>query len=171
VRCPILIGRQEPAALTDGMLGRLARPSRGSALIVAGEAGIGKSRLAEHMSLLAARAGVRVVTGRAMPAGAGGPLGPVAEVIHEITRGRPVPADADLAPYLAVLASLVPHWRRPGWSAGHRQHRRRQSAGRHPLGGDAGQQRIHRASQGARRDRGHARLLRPHPGLARPEAP
>jgi len=117
VRCPILIGRQEPAALIDGMLRRLARPGRGSALVVAGEAGIGKSRLAEHMSLVAARAGVRVVTGRAMPAGIGGPLGPVAEVILDVTRGRPAPADADLAPYLAVLASLVPHWRRPGWSA------------------------------------------------------
>ena len=117
MRCPILIGRQEPAALIDGMLRRLARPGRGSALVVAGEAGIGKSRLAEHMSLVAARAGVRVVTGRAMPAGIGGPLGPVAEVILDVTRGRPAPADADLAPYLAVLASLVPHWRRPGWSA------------------------------------------------------
>jgi DNA-binding NarL/FixJ family response regulator/RecA/RadA recombinase len=117
VRCPILIGRQEPAALIAGALRRLAGPRRGSALVVAGEAGIGKSRLADHMSVAAARADVQVVTGRAMPAGIGGPLGPVAEVIHETIRGRPAPADTDLAPYLAVLASLVPHWRQAEWSA------------------------------------------------------
>ena len=53
-----------------------------------------------------------------MPGGLGGPLGPVAEVILDVTRGRPVPGqNQDLAPYLAVLAAVVPHWRPPGWSA------------------------------------------------------
>ena len=117
MRCPILIGRQEPAALIAAAVRRLRGPGRGSALVIAGEAGIGKSRLAEHMSASAARAGVRVAVGRAVPAGLGGPLGPVAEVILDVTRGRPVPADQDLAPYLAVLAPVVPHWRPPGWSA------------------------------------------------------
>jgi hypothetical protein len=117
VRCPTLIGRQEPAGLIAGAVRRLTATGRGGALVVTGEAGIGKSRLAEHMSALAARADVRVVTGRAMPAGIGGPLGPIAEVIQDISRGRPVPADQELAPYLAVLATLVPHWRPPGWSA------------------------------------------------------
>jgi AAA ATPase domain len=117
VRCPILIGRQEPAALISAAVRQLSGPGRGGALIVTGEAGIGKSRLAEHMSAVAAQAGVRVVTGRAMPAGIGGPLGPFAELILEVTRGRPVPGDEDLAPYLAVLASVVPHWRPPGSAA------------------------------------------------------
>ncbi len=81
MRCPILIGREEPAALIAGAVSRLAGPGRGGALVVTGEAGIGKSRLAGHMSDLAARAGVRVVTGRALPAGIGGPLGPVCEVV------------------------------------------------------------------------------------------
>ncbi len=114
VRCPILIGRKEPAALIAGAVTRLAGPGRGGALVVTGEAGIGKSRLAGHMSAVAARAGVRVVTGRAVPAGIGGPLGPVAEVILAVTRDRPAPSDADLAPYRAVLASVVPPWREPG---------------------------------------------------------
>ena len=78
------------------------------------EAGIGKSRLVGHMSAVAAKAGVRVVTGRALPAGTSGPLGPVAEVIMAVTRDRPAPSDPDLAPYLAVLASVVPPWREPG---------------------------------------------------------
>ena len=117
MRCPILVGRQEPSALIAAAVRRLCGPGRGSALVIAGEAGIGKSRLAEHMSASAARVGVRVAIGRAVPAGLGGPLGPVAEVILDVTRGRPAPADQELAPYLAVLAPVVPHWRPPGWSA------------------------------------------------------
>ncbi len=71
VRCPILVGRQEPAALIAAAV-RARRPGRGggrgrgSALVIAGEAGIGKSRLAEHMSASAARAGIRVAAGRAV---------------------------------------------------------------------------------------------------------
>jgi hypothetical protein len=44
------------------------------------------------------------------------PLRPVAEILLELTRDRPVPEDESLAPYAAVAASLVPHWRTPGWS-------------------------------------------------------
>jgi predicted ATPase len=119
VRCPILIGREEPAALLAGAVRRLAGSRRGAALVLAGEAGIGKSRLAEHMGACAGRAGIRVVTGRALPGGIGGILAPVAEVVLEVTRDRSAPAAADpeLAPYRAVLASVVPHWREPGWSA------------------------------------------------------
>jgi predicted ATPase len=114
VRCPVLIGRAEPAALIAETVARLAGSGRGGALVMTGEAGIGKSRLAGHMSTVAARAGVQVVTGRALPTGIGGPLGPVAEVVMAVTRDRPAPADPELAPYLAVLASVVPPWREPG---------------------------------------------------------
>ena len=56
------------------------------------------------------------VTGRALPEERGSPLRPFAEALLELTRGRPAPEEADLAPYAAVLSSLVPHWRAPGWS-------------------------------------------------------
>ena len=92
-------------------------PGRGGALVLAGEAGVGKSRLAEHMRAVAVRARIRVVTGRALPAGIGGMLGPVAEVLLDVTRGLPAPDDEELTPYLAVLASVLPDWRRPGWPA------------------------------------------------------
>ena len=46
-----------------------------------------------------------------------GSLRPVAEMLLELTRNRPAPADAGLAPYVTVVASVVPHWRFPGWSA------------------------------------------------------
>lgn len=38
-------------------------------------------------------------------------------MLLELARDRAAPADAGLAPYVTVLASLVPHWRAPGWSA------------------------------------------------------
>ena len=114
MRCPILIGRAESAALIEETVARLAGTGRGGALVMTGEAGIGKSRLAGYMSTVAARAGVQVVTGRALPAGVGGPLGPVAEVVMAVTRDRAAPSDPELAPYLAVLASVVPPWREPG---------------------------------------------------------
>jgi hypothetical protein len=91
VRCPILIGREEPAALIAGAVNRLAGAGRGGALVVTGEAGVGKSRLAAHMSAMAGRAGFQVVTGRALPAGIGGPLGPATEIIMTVTRDRPAP--------------------------------------------------------------------------------
>ncbi len=96
---------------------RRLRSGNGWALIVVGEAGIGKTRLAEYLGDAAATAGVDIVHGRALPAGFGGSLRPVAEILLELTRDRAVPGDPGLAPYVSVLASLAPHWRDPGWSA------------------------------------------------------
>src|SRR5580704_16517448 len=68
MRCPILVGRREPAALMAAAIGRLSGqrsgggPGRGGALVLAGEAGVGKSWLAEHMCDVAVRARIRVVT-------------------------------------------------------------------------------------------------------------
>src|ERR1700683_3171762 len=95
---------------------RLRGEAGGGALVVVGEAGVGKTRLAEYLSDAAAKAGVRAVRGRALPEAVGGWLRPVAEVLLELTRDRPAPGDAAMAPYVAVLASLVPHWRAPGLS-------------------------------------------------------
>jgi DNA-binding CsgD family transcriptional regulator len=103
--------------LAGGGLAGRGLAGRGGVLVLAGEAGIGKSRLAGHLRDVAARARVRVVTGRAVPAGIGGLLGPVAEVLLDVTRGCPAPDDEELAPYLAVLASVLPDWRGPDWSA------------------------------------------------------
>ncbi len=96
---------------------RRLRSGNGAALVVVGEAGVGKTRLAEYLGDAAVAAGLGVVHGRALPEGLGGSLRPVAEMLLELTRDRTVPGDADVAPYVTVLASLVPHWRDPGWSA------------------------------------------------------
>ena len=117
MRCPILVGRQEQAAVIDDAVRGLRQHGRPGALVVTGEAGVGKTRLCEYLRDEAARAGLRPVTGRALPGALGSALRPIAEVILEMTRGRAVPDDADLAPYVQVLAEIVPPWRGAGWSA------------------------------------------------------
>jgi DNA-binding CsgD family transcriptional regulator len=117
VRCPIIIGREELVSVIADALRRLCVDARGGGLVVVGEAGVGKTRLAEHVGEAAAQAGITAVTGRALPETGGSPLRPFAEVLLELARDRPAPSDDDLASYAAVLASLVPHWRVPGWSA------------------------------------------------------
>ena len=117
VRCPIIVGREEPVSLMADAVRELRAHARGGTLVIVGEAGVGKTRLAGHMAERAARAGIAVVTGRALPETGDSPLRPFAEALLELTRDRAAPEEAGLAPYAAVLASLVPHWRAPGWSA------------------------------------------------------
>ena len=104
-------------SLIAGAVRRLSGDHAGEALVVVGEAGVGKTRLGEYLDDAAAKAGISVAHGRALPEGLGGSLRPIAEMLLELTRDRPAPGDASLAPYVTVLASLLPHWRAPGWSA------------------------------------------------------
>jgi DNA-binding CsgD family transcriptional regulator len=117
VRCPIIVGREGLLSLLASAVRRLRAERRGGALVLVGEAGVGKTRLAEHAREAAGKAGIVTVTGRALPEAADGSLRPVAEALLALTRDRPAPEDENLAPYAAVIASLVPHWRAPGWSA------------------------------------------------------
>ena len=94
MRCPIIVGRDEPVSLMGVAVRRLRADARGGTLVVVGEAGVGKTRLAEHMQEQAARAGVVAVTGRALPEAGGSPLRPFAEALLELTRGRPAPEEA-----------------------------------------------------------------------------
>ena len=117
MRCPILVGRQQPAAYIADAVGGLRRHGRAATLVVAGEPGVGKTRLCEHTREVAARAGLRSVTGRALPGRLDSLLRPIAEVILDVTRGQTAPGDTELAPYVQVLAAIVPQWRTAGWSA------------------------------------------------------
>jgi ABC-type transport system involved in cytochrome c biogenesis ATPase subunit len=65
---PALLGRQRERAVLDGLLGTL-RSGRGAALVMRGEAGVGKSALLEYVA--AAAADVRV----ARASGVEGPPG------------------------------------------------------------------------------------------------
>jgi len=80
-----------------------------------GEAGIGKTRLVEFAASTAKRAGLQVLIGRAVPELVTSLLRPVAEALLELTRDRPPPPEDAFAPYVPLVATLLPHWRSASW--------------------------------------------------------
>ena len=64
MRCPVVVGRDgELAAVARAV--QAARRGVGGTLLVVGEAGVGKSRLAAEAKTLAGAEGLRVLCGRA----------------------------------------------------------------------------------------------------------
>ena len=111
--CPVVIGRE---AETDALRSALAAAGDGAGrlMFLAGEAGIGKSRLAAELAAEARARGLRVLTGRAVPASAASPYRPLTEALLQALRAHPFPADDGLAPWRPGLAGDPP---------GHRRHR------------------------------------------------
>ena len=78
---PSLVGRdREVAALRDALAA--ARGGRGGVVLVAGEAGLGKSELAEWLGRSAAESGAAVFWGRAWESGGAPPYWPWIEVLR-----------------------------------------------------------------------------------------
>ena len=68
-----------------------ARGGAGGVVFLTGEAGIGKSRLAGELAAEARARGVRVLAGRAVPAGTASPYRPLTEALLQALRERAVP--------------------------------------------------------------------------------
>lgn len=85
-------------------------PSVGSLVVLTGEAGVGKSRLAHEVTAMAARRSLPSLTGRASEAGAT-PLRPLVEAFLAAFRDHPPPSDPGLDPFRLALSPLVPEWR------------------------------------------------------------
>ncbi len=114
VRCPALIGREEQTAMfTDACAS--ARRGFGRAIVLVGEAGAGKTRLAEHAVWLARETGMTSVVGRAVAETPAVPLRVVSEALLELTRDEPPPPLPSLKGYVPLLAALLPHWRSEEW--------------------------------------------------------
>ena len=80
----------------------------GGALLITGEAGIGKSRMLAETVALARAAGFAVLSGRAVPGG--GTYRPVADAVLGRLRGSGLAETAQLRPFRAALARLAPGW-------------------------------------------------------------
>ena len=102
-----LFGREAERALLADALAR-ARDGHGSLLLLSGEAGVGKTRLAGEV---AAAADVLVLRGAASSS-AVTPHGPLVAVLREYLRGHPGGLD-DLGPLRAHLALLLPELGEP----------------------------------------------------------
>jgi ATP/maltotriose-dependent transcriptional regulator MalT len=112
VLCPVLVGRDEEARLLRAAL-TAAGTGRGSTVFLAGEAGIGKSRLVREVTRTAMESGLAVLAGRAVAGGAPTPFRPFAEALTSAGRAGRLPSSEELGPFRPVLGRLIPQWRPP----------------------------------------------------------
>jgi DNA-binding CsgD family transcriptional regulator len=106
--CPVLVGRDDEAHQLRAALEH-ALAGRGGMVLLAGEAGIGKSRLARDLADEARRRDCRVLTGRAVAGGVPTPFRPFAEALAASLRTGGLPDSGALGPFLPALTRLVPH--------------------------------------------------------------
>ena len=109
VSSPVLIGRVDELGRLEAALGR-AIDGQSSATLLAGEAGVGKSRLVAEFEERARTAGVEVLQGGCILLGDGAlPYAPVIEALRGLVRRTPATdVEAVFGPGRAELARLVP---------------------------------------------------------------
>lgn len=88
-----------------------AKEGRGGVVLLAGEAGIGKSRLAEGVAERAQEGGMAVAWGRCSEAGGAPAYWPWIQILRALEARDP--AAPWLQPYRDALTVLVPEWRSP----------------------------------------------------------
>lgn len=106
----MLVGRAAELATVRGLVDGLAA-GRGAALLVAGEAGIGKTRLLDEVAARAAERGLTVLSGRAVQGG--GTFRAVAGAVIGLLDDPAHVAAPVLRPYRAALGRLLPSWAGP----------------------------------------------------------
>ncbi len=113
VLCPVVIGRAQEVAALDAALSAGGH-GHGETVLLLGEAGVGKSRLAKEVSGLADQRGWVVLNGRAVPSPGPAPFRPIVEALLSALRVTGLPDAPELAPFRAALGRLVPEWRKAG---------------------------------------------------------
>jgi len=106
---PVFVGRDaELAALTAASDAAFAGNS--TVVLLAGEAGVGKTRLVEEAAQRASEAGARVLAGSCIEMGGEGlPFGPLAHVFRSLMRDTsPEQLDAFIGPARSELAQVLP---------------------------------------------------------------
>jgi DNA-binding CsgD family transcriptional regulator/tetratricopeptide (TPR) repeat protein len=115
---PSLVGRAGELAALDAALA-MAGSGEPSAVLVGGEAGVGKSRLVNEFAGRSRQAGARVLAGGCLELGAGGlPFAPFTSVLRELVRDLGADGVAGLLPAGATreLARLLPEFGEPAGS-------------------------------------------------------
>lgn len=105
VPCPVLVGRAgEIARLRDAV--DAARSGHGAVVLVAGEAGIGKSRLVQEAAALARERRMSVLRGRCVPGSKGRAFGPLVEAFAGVPAA--VVESEGLRPWAPALTGILP---------------------------------------------------------------
>lgn len=107
---PCVVGRElEVALLHDALDG--AAQGHGGVVFLVGEAGIGKSRLAQLTATDATHRALPVMRGRAVQTTTPMAYRPLSEALCSTVRVAAVRVDAELAPFKGTLGRLIPEWR------------------------------------------------------------
>jgi ATP/maltotriose-dependent transcriptional regulator MalT len=119
VASPVLVGRSGQLSVLDTALADAGRGSP-SAILVGGEAGVGKSRLVEEFAALSRGRGARVLAGGCLELGVDGlPFAPFTSILRELVRDLGTEGVAGLLPGGATreLARLLPEFGEPPGTA------------------------------------------------------
>ncbi|MFI7673272.1 AAA family ATPase [Actinophytocola sp. NPDC049390] len=106
-----MIGRDRELRTVGTALAR-TRNGQGGAVFIAGDAGVGKSRLLASISESAYAAGMSLMRGRASTIGPTAPFRPLTEAILYLLRADRIDPAA-LGPYGPILGRVVPGWGDP----------------------------------------------------------
>jgi len=121
--CPVVVGRAGEVARVQALL-ELAGEGRGQTVLVAGEAGVGKSALGRRVIEAATSNGVRVLYGATLESDAGLPYAPFIAAIRSGFRGLPQERlGRVLAQAAPDLAQLFPELGRRAESGAAEHHR------------------------------------------------
>src|SRR6201994_1259534 len=107
VLCPVVIGRDAELAAAGAALSA-AMAGHGGCVMITGERGIGKSRLAQETAILARQAGVPVMPARAVPQAVTAAYRPLTDALIRLLRDRGLPDDPAMEPWLPALGALLP---------------------------------------------------------------
>jgi DNA-binding CsgD family transcriptional regulator len=110
--CPVLVSRGAELHALGAALER-AEEGDGGLLVLAGEAGVGKSRLAREVESAAEARGFNVLAGRATESIVPVPFRPFTEALMKVARAGVIPDAPEMASYRPALGSLIPEWSRP----------------------------------------------------------
>jgi DNA-binding CsgD family transcriptional regulator/tetratricopeptide (TPR) repeat protein len=108
--CPVVVGRTTELGTLDSALDEAAA-GHGGVVVLVGDAGVGKSRLARAARERADELGMAVLAGRCVPGDSPVPYRPLTEAFASHFRGPAPPRDPQLAGFGVHLARLVPSWR------------------------------------------------------------
>jgi DNA-binding CsgD family transcriptional regulator len=115
MQCGVLVGREAELGALSAALDQTS--TSGGLVVLAGEAGVGKSRIARELAALAASRDYTVVSGRAVQASSPVPLRPFIEALIAVARTTAMEDMPAVAEYRHALASIVPDWGERGESA------------------------------------------------------
>ena len=113
--CPVVVGRTMPLDTLERLV-REALAGRGAALLISGEAGIGKTRLVHEACARAEALGLRVLVGASFEADRAVAYAPLVDLLRSLVANTPVEELANVvgAPGMRHLADLLPEleqWR------------------------------------------------------------